>query len=321
MNEIATQYSPVIRTEAGDYSAAALVGANTVILGWNVDPQRDRSDLLGFAVRRTDFDPQTGEVLRLRWLNGQKRFESMAGDAGIEVRSDQAPFQRFRWSDYTVRPERSYLYEILPMRGEPGRLEREEPIRLHLRPSGYHRDGLGVYTNRGVTAAHTYLRRFGNQPPFEVENDAALTWLSRGLKESLLDFIDQAQDNDALHVAIYEFHDEEVAERLREAQRCGADVRIVYHAVEGDHTTEKSERVLRRVGLKSKATARTNAKISHNKFVVHLRGQEPRVLPADQRRLGDRARPNGQVLRAVFPGAVRGPQAHAQETGPGCSAR
>lgn len=278
MDYVATEYAPVVRAQNGDYSAAALVGANTVVLGWNMAPDRDRTDLLGFAVRRTDLDPETGEVLRLDWLKGQKRFKSVSDDGGIDVRSDQAPFQRFRWSDYTVSAQRAYVYEVFPMRGEAGKLEREDPVRLDLRPSRYFSDGLGVYTNRGVTAAHAYLDRFGNRTPFEEESNAIRTWLSRGLKESLLGFINQAQHGDALHVAIYEFHDEDVAKTLQEAQRRGVDVLVVYHGAEGDDTTEQSEELLRHVELEGKADARTNAKISHNKFVVHLRGDEPRAV-------------------------------------------
>ena len=46
-------YRPVIRARRGNYNAAALVGVNSIILGWNVNDSVDRTDLLGFGVKRT----------------------------------------------------------------------------------------------------------------------------------------------------------------------------------------------------------------------------------------------------------------------------
>ena len=61
MSTMAEEYKPVVRARQGVFSAAALVGSHTVILGWDVDPAYDRSNLLGFAVRRTVFDPASGD--------------------------------------------------------------------------------------------------------------------------------------------------------------------------------------------------------------------------------------------------------------------
>ncbi|MEZ5991905.1 MAG: hypothetical protein R3E76_06095 [Planctomycetota bacterium] len=172
---ISKKHRSVVRASAGNgtYSAAALVGVNSVILGWSMDENADRSDLLGFAVRRTDYDPDTGETLRLDWLSGQKRFAGLQDDAGFDVRSDQAPFQRFRWGDYTVNPKRSYRYEIFPMRGKPGDLERDGKITLNVRPTENVADGIGVYFNRGVTAAPAYMRRFRGLHPEEIAGGEA----------------------------------------------------------------------------------------------------------------------------------------------------
>jgi hypothetical protein len=94
---VATEYKPVVRATSDNraYSAAALTGANSVVIGWTMDDSTPRDDLMGFAIRRTDFDPRTAEVLRVDWLNGQKRFRGMHDEAGFDIRSDQAPFQRF----------------------------------------------------------------------------------------------------------------------------------------------------------------------------------------------------------------------------------
>ena len=85
----------------------------------------------------------------------------------------------------------------------------------------------------------------------------AYRWLSRGLKESLFDFISRIKKNESLHVAIYEFFLDEIAAAFRA----------------GDHATEKSQHALSAAGLDAAtvSTPRTGTSgISHNKFVVHL---------------------------------------------------
>ena len=81
---IATAYKPIVRARKGDYKGAALVGANSVILGLDVVADQPDDDLMGFAVRRTEFDPDSGDVLRKRWLNGRKRFEGAGDDPDVE---------------------------------------------------------------------------------------------------------------------------------------------------------------------------------------------------------------------------------------------
>lgn len=272
---IATEYKPVTRAKSDDgvYNAAALTGANSITIGWSMDQAAPRNDLLGFAIRRTDFDPATEEILRVDWLNGQKRFRGMHDDAGFDIRSDQAPFQRFRWADYSVNPSRSYRYDIFPMRGKPGNLKRDDPVSLDLRPTEHEVDGVGVYFNRGVTAASAYFKRFRGLHPDKVPDGEAYRWLSRGLKESLLDFISSAKKDESLHVAIYEFFLEEIAAALRAAHDKGVKLHIVYHAKAGKKATEENEHALHAAGLDGDAlsTARSNTSgISHNKFIVRL---------------------------------------------------
>lgn len=278
MTEVVTHYEPVVRTANGPYRATALVGTKGVIIAWDVD-ESVRKGLLGFAVRRTDYDPNTGEVQRVDWLSGLKRFPSTANDTGLEVRSDQGPFQRFRWSDYTVSENRSYQYDIFPMRGRPGALLRDTMLSLPVRPSPDVVDGLGVFVNRGVTAANAYLRRFGILEPQDVPDNQALNWLSRGLKESLLNFINRAQNGDGLRVAIYEFHDEQVAHALAAARQRGVDVGIVFDEVQpGKKVVIENRLLLHETGLDQVAHGRTNVSISHNKFVVLLRNGAPAAL-------------------------------------------
>ena len=276
--KVIKSYTPVVRTRNSEgYSACALVGINSVLLGWNMKENIDRSDFMGFAVNRCEYDPDTEELLRKFWLNGKKRFAGGHGDVGLDVRSDQGPFQRFRWSDYTVHPSRAYTYEIIPMFGQPHNLQRAKPLYLNIRPSQNEVNGVSIYTNRGVTAAFAYLDRFGNRAPEDVEEGAAKRWLSRGLKESLINFIEKIKNGESLKIVIYEFHDEDIAKAIKAAKTRGVNVSIVYDAGKKSNQ-DKNEHLLRDVGLMRVSTPRFNVAISHNKFAIHGKNNQPQAV-------------------------------------------
>lgn len=271
-------YQPVVYTQSGDYRGAALVGTHSVVIGWSFDDTALRNGLLGFAIRRTDMDPVTGEVMRLDWLGGYKKFKVTDDGRDNDAWSLDAPFQRFRWNDYTLNPKRAYRYEIFPMRGRPGALTRDEgPLCFEFCPSEEDADDLGIYVNRGVTAAMAYMQRFKGRHPAEV-GPAAYRWLSRGLKESLLEFIASAQRGQALHVAIYEFFDHEIAQAFKDALGRGVDVQIVHDAKSGKKSTAESKEVIHHFGLEEVTFPRTTVNISHNKVVVRLINGTPKEV-------------------------------------------
>ena len=275
---MAITYQPVVSAVSGPYRGKALVGTHSAIIGWTFDDPALRNGLLGFAIKRTDLNPETNEVLRLDWLGGYKRFKETDNGKSEDVRSLEAPFQRFRWNDYTLNPARKYIYEVFPVRGRPEALTREEaPLKFEILPSREESDGLGVFVNRGVTAAMAYLTRFKNQLPSEV-GPPAYQWLSRGLKESLLGFIAAAKPGDALHVAIYEFFDHEVVGALKDAIDRNVDVRIVHDAKEGKKSTKENEEVIHHFGLEHNRVKRDTVNISHNKVVIHLINDSPQEV-------------------------------------------
>ena len=278
MPTVRTNYQSVIRATSGPFSAAALVGTHSVVLGWDVDKDFDRKNLLGFSIKRHVFDPDTKEVISTAYLGNYKRFE--CDNAGGELVSSQtAPFQQFRWNDYTLDTRFSYRFEIFPMTGKPCELNAGDPLTLNIRPSQLVADDLGIYFNRGVTAAAAYMRQFKNVEPAKVADGAAYSWLSNGLRESLINFIDGAASGDELHIAIYEFHDQEVADCVKRAQGRGVTIDLVYHAPDlNQKTVKESNHVIDQVGLRAVATARTKIKISHNKLVVHLKNGKPRAV-------------------------------------------
>jgi phosphatidylserine/phosphatidylglycerophosphate/cardiolipin synthase-like enzyme len=80
--------------------------------------------------------------------------------------------------------------------------------------------------------------------------------------------LDRALDSTwALDIAIYEFELPEVAELLEKARQRGTQIRVIYHAKEGDEQTEKNIATLEPLKTESKLPRQTNA-IFHHKFCV-----------------------------------------------------
>ena len=263
-------YEPVVVTDVGAFTARALVGSRAIVLSWDHrGPAAERADLLGFAIRRVD-----ESLHKSAWLQGQKRFPGQEG-LGPNLESRLAPFQRFRWGDYGAYAGHRYRYEIHPVRGTPSAPTLEDPLVLEIEAAPHLVDGVGIYSNRGVTASLAYRTKFA-QPPQELPapaQAAAYAWLTRDLKPALLAFIGNADPGDELRVAIYEFDDLDIREAFVAAVQRGVVVRVVFHARAGTTQAVENANVLGPlITAGAEATPRTKTeKISHNKFVVHLR--------------------------------------------------
>ena len=129
MTQKKIQPIPVVRASSRDYELAALVGDDAVILGWTMDDSLDRSDLLGFAIRRRRRDQETSEERDCHWLPSDRRF-AMHGqrpdDHEATTRSD--PIQQFHFLDYAIEQGNAYSYSVQAVRGTPALRYYEPPV-------------------------------------------------------------------------------------------------------------------------------------------------------------------------------------------------
>src|SRR5262249_5256136 len=114
---------------------------------------------------------------------------------------------------------------------------------------------------------------FPNLPPGEVTDPNARIWLSRGLAESLIAFIDAAKAGEGLHLFVYEFEKEEFFDALKRADERGVKIEALFDGIigkDGKGPSIKSKPKIEKFGLEGVCRARTGAglKISHNKFMV-----------------------------------------------------
>lgn len=272
-----------VTASAGDFRVKAIAGTHTVLIALDCAEAR-RHGLLGFAFKRQVKD--SGQPAR--WLRSQKVFRSIEPDPKNARDPDDPqkrkrfytsdhPIQSFLWGDYAARPDTEYVFTILPMYGRPGALEPGGEIDFTIRTEKEFDQGHGVWFNRGAIAGQKFAEEFGNKPPGDIENpkDREVQWLSRGLLEACLGFIDGTPSGDGLRVAAYEFTYAPVLNALKAARDRGVDVRIVYHDSTAE-TDEPNETAMAKAGLPlddQKVTfRRSKTKIPHNKFIVRLAG-------------------------------------------------
>ncbi|MEN9939096.1 MAG: hypothetical protein RLZZ387_5675 [Chloroflexota bacterium] len=278
------RYRSVVRARSGPLAVVALVGAHTCVLGFDLpDDPAVRAGVLGFAVARTACDTDASE-----WLKNPCKFRLFpyAGYRVAGTDSNVAPIQQFHWIDERLAPGQPYRYTVWLVRGTPSAPSLHDPVTLELVAASTEHGARGVYVNHGVTATPGYRAAFDNgrpsdQPPALVA--AAEAYLSRGLHEALLAFIDDTRAGDALDVAIYEFQHESVVQALAAAIARGVAVRLLTHAAPGDRTSAENAHFIAALaalaadypGRLQARERRHPARLSHNKLLVRTRGGAP----------------------------------------------
>jgi phosphatidylserine/phosphatidylglycerophosphate/cardiolipin synthase-like enzyme len=280
-------------TERG-FVAKGISGIHTVLIGLNC-PEPLRKGLKGFAFEREMVGSGSKGP---KFLRSQKVFKSIvpdpknAHDPNDPTKpqafyTDRFPVQSFVWGDYAAAPGTTYRFRVLPMYGKPGALttDPKDEIKFEITTEKEWVPGEtthGVWFNRGAIAGQKFAEEFGNKPPQNIDDpsDPTVKWLSRGLLEACLGFINETKPNDALRVAAYEFTYPPILEALKALVDKGIDVKIVYHDTTKKKKDGENEKSMREAHLPindQKTTfRRSKTKIPHNKFIVRLKdGRDP----------------------------------------------
>lgn len=251
----------------------AYAGTTGVMLAMDVEPEK-RQGLLGFAIQRVQVSKD-----RANWLEGGLNFPGVEHEAGHNVPTNKAPIQKFRWADYAVYPDKEYRYTVHPVYGTPAKPQLEDGPTADVRTESPSRGEHGVVFNRAAAASQAFSRRFADfltaydeagkhKEPRPEMPPAAYAWLTRGLLDQILNFIERAADlNWALDVAMYQYELPVIVRAIEAARARGANIRVVYHAKPNDKQTEINESNL--AGLPALAKrGRITHKIMHHKFMV-----------------------------------------------------
>jgi hypothetical protein len=269
------------------FEARVISGTHSILVAINC-PDEARKGLLGFAFEREKVGADGGA----KFLRSQKVFKSVVPDPKNAhspddpnkpqpFYTDKFPVQSFLWGDYAASPGTRYRFRILPMYGKPGALSTDpkDEIKLDITTEKeWDADAThGIWFNRGAIASQKFAEEFGNQPPKNIEDpkDPTVAWLSRGLLEACLAYINETKPDDALRVAAYEFTYPPILDALKALIDKGIDVQIVYHDT-SDSGGTPNETAMERAGLpindQQVTYRRSKTKIPHNKFIVRLKG-------------------------------------------------
>jgi len=269
---------------ANGISVKAYAGTSGVLLAMNITAER-RAGLLGFALKRVD-----GRNGKREWLLGALPFPHMTVAPGTPLRTNIAPIQKFRWSDYRVYPGTSYEYEVYPVYGTAERPELGDKVAIAIQTAATTNTEHSILFNRAAAASQAFSRKFpgveaalaaarkAKQPPPPLPPEV-LDWLSRGVLEQITGLLSQATDPTwALDIAIYEYELEAIAQAVLAAHSRGVNLRIVYHAKPNDPQTAENEHHLADLPAAVKRARLTSA-ICHHKFIVLSRLEQGQRVP------------------------------------------
>jgi phosphatidylserine/phosphatidylglycerophosphate/cardiolipin synthase-like enzyme len=263
------------KSDDGKLRVIAIAGTRAILIALDMD-DGDRTGLKGFAMK-------TGKAgAPLQWLTGMKVFKSLAPTTvpegkAMHFTTDKNPIQSFLWSDYEAMPATEYNFEVSAMFGEPGNLEPRHVTTFTIKTEAADDGRHGVWFNRGAIASQAFADQFGNKSLTDADyNDPTnkeVAWLSRGLLEACLQYIDDTPAGDALRIVAYEFTYQRVILALDAALKRGVDVKIVYH------DTPANNAAIATAALPAQNKdgepilfKRTRPQTPHNKFIVRLQG-------------------------------------------------
>jgi len=263
-----------VRTVAQGLTVNAIAGSYVVVLGLNIN-DADRAGLRGFAIQREDMTED-----ETFWMKGMKTFQTVEPNpaAGEQFSSLVHPLQTFQWADYSAKPGNTYVYKVVAMTGNPSALQQRASASVTVTTENIVDDHT-IHFNRGAAASQEYARRFQNKAPSQV-GQAAYDWLSRGLVEGIVAFIERAKGAGfGLKGAFYEFQWPVVLTALHDAKTRGASVEIVFDDIDNETGPHgDNEDAIKLAQLKAVCTPRSNGTLMHNKFLVLTEKNKPKAL-------------------------------------------
>lgn len=232
----------------------------------------------GFALYRRLTGGEEGPVYT--WVG----FEKEIAKVGETHPSTEWPIQRFTWADLAVRPGQEIAYRVVPMVGEPGKLQPAEdqatdwtePVTI----TGSTKDNIAAYFNRGIVSAQWLSRRLGagdelaqkkalGEAIAEPGNDIR-NFLAGELRTALLQFLADADTDGAeLYAALFELNDPELLAGLG---KLGGRAHVVLAngatKKRGEDENEVARAALREAGVEVHDRMLRSGHLGHNKFVV-----------------------------------------------------
>ena len=196
-------------------SLSAYVGDGAVMLAFDL-PEDQAGDLAGFAITRTTPSGKTEPVLnRLSFENAITA--ATAPEQRVWTPTDQAPIQKFRWTDFPPDVERgTFTYRATVMRFKSAGSTALEAgpsaeVGVEIMSDG---DGFELGFARGYLSSQAYADQFENAPvapsPLTIdfptaEFQARWRWLGFHARKLVFDFFDALDSDDSLSLDVFAY--------------------------------------------------------------------------------------------------------------------
>lgn len=242
---------------------------NLVLLALDWPEGKNYDDFLGFAIMRR---PGIAGYAQ-SWLPNRIGFYGPS-KRGLDFPSHKCPIQKFLWWDSRIDltgRQKSYYYEVTPIRGTPKEPEliKKCTNSLQLTLPNPVTDGIGTYFNRAVVSSQAFSKKFGRKLD-DQKFKQALEWLANGIEKVIPEFL---EDSPAAEGAIYHLTDNQWV--IPAMVNYNRRLSLVYDARDGANDNAVEE-----LGKESKVQLlpRTRTKIMHNKFLVRIKNRKPSAL-------------------------------------------
>ena len=274
-----------VNKSSQNLSAKVVAGTRVVLMALDM-PEQARTGLRGFAFKRG----VSGSGKPAQWLTGIKYFKDLVPNPkpGVQYSTRQHPIQGFLWSDYAAEPNTTYDFTVVALYGDIRQMEERYSVSFSVKTEVENDGHHGIWFNRGAIASHALATEFQNKPITKemfnnvdangVIGDKEVRWLSRGLAEACLKFINGCDPGEGLRVCAYEFTYAPILDALKRALDRGVDVRIVYHLTSQNTDAVKAAKLPKKKGSTQILFERTRPKIPHNKFIVKLVSGKPQAV-------------------------------------------
>jgi phosphatidylserine/phosphatidylglycerophosphate/cardiolipin synthase-like enzyme len=268
-------------TQSGGYMADALALANNDVVQvvWRYD--HPITGCLGFEVSRQEggVTPNGNWTALPAWVG----FKGQKNPAWTAKTTTEWPIQKFEWKDLTAIRGKTYGYRVVPMAGQPDKLQ---PLRAQalytkntvtLTPK---RGSFSTYFNRGILSTQFLSHQLKPGPSgapnyrtlkdrIDQPDDPLRKALAGQIIEGVESLLQRAQtEGGTCYAALYELDDPELLKRLL---NMGDHLHLILSNTGSDDATNHSARqTLHDAGLDVMDRFLPSGHIGHNKFVVYL---------------------------------------------------
>lgn len=252
-----------------------------VLLAMDWEDGHQANDFLGFAIKRTPgFRPASGQpAAPFSWLPNRIGFSGPNPDHG-DMPSNTNPIQHFEWWDAKIDTEdrgTTFQYEVYPVKGPFDNVQVIEEAKATVQctiPLTVE-NGIGTYFNRAVVSSQAFAKDFSNITTHE-DYVKALVWLSNGMDDALINFIDKAK---GIGLAGAAYHLTDNIWTIPELHNFEGDASFVYFskkpATSGKGGDPANDKTVADLKDKVKFFPRTKTNIMHDKFIVRTKSDDP----------------------------------------------